>query len=106
MRLSFAQAAISLTFAGSAFSTVFVPHALEKRAPVVPTTLPGTWTYQGCYTENGPRTLSGPGTVSNTLMTAEYCIAFCDSQKMLYAGTEYSQECCKSLQSSLTFGVN
>jgi hypothetical protein len=95
MRYSIVQAATSLALIGSALSSVFVPHALEKRAPVVPNTLRGTWKYQGCYTENGPRTLSGPGTTSNTLMTAEYCIAFCDSQKMLYAGTEYSSECCK-----------
>jgi hypothetical protein len=96
MRSSFVHTAVTLTFVGSALSSIFVPNSIEKRAVVVPNTLPGTWKYQGCYTENGPRTLSGPGTTSNTLMTAEYCIAFCESQKMIYAGTEYSSECCKS----------
>jgi hypothetical protein len=95
MRSSFVQAAVFLAFVGSALSSVLVPSTLKKRALVVPNTLPGTWKYQGCYTENGPRTLSGPGTTSNTLMTAEYCISFCDNQSMLYAGTEYSNECCK-----------
>lgn len=74
-----------------------VAHTRDAALPptVVPATLPGTWTYQGCYTENGPRTLNGKMTASNTLMTDEYCISFCDQNGYLYAGTEYTSECCE-----------
>ncbi|KAG9238758.1 putative glyoxal oxidase precursor [Amylocarpus encephaloides] len=93
---SFIQAAVllmSVSPVRSKFNLDF-SSILHKRAPpVVPEPLPGTWQYQGCYTENGPRTLSGPGTASGTLMTDEYCIAYCDQQGYIYAGTEYSSEC-------------
>lgn len=98
MAPSIVQVAISLMLAGSTWASsnshVVV---LEKRAPpVVPSVLPGTWTYQGCYTDGGPRTLSGQTYASATNMTDAYCIGFCEQNGYIYAGTEYSSECCKS----------
>lgn len=70
---------------------------LAKRAAGPPGVLPGTWKYQGCYRDANPRTLSGPNYVDTVGMTAAQCIAFCERQNpgFIYAGTEYSQECCK-----------
>lgn len=105
MAPSFAQVAISVLCLGSsvfADSNVLVAPRLEKRyAEVLDTrvvkaaALPGTWTYQGCYTDPGPRTLAQNGYTNTTLMTTESCIAFCDNLGYIYAGTEYSSECCK-----------
>ena len=69
---------------------------LDKRAGVVSTTLPGTWTYQGCYTDPGPRTLADASYINTTGMTEQSCISYCSTLGYIYAGTEYSQECCKS----------
>ncbi|RDL36505.1 Uncharacterized protein BP5553_05857 [Venustampulla echinocandica] len=95
MAPSIVQAAVSLMFAGAALATLDSGSGyaaiLDKR--VVPSTLPGTWTYQGCYTENGPRTLQKASYASATNMTIEYCIGFCNQQGYFYAGTEYSSEC-------------
>ncbi|KAF4635308.1 hypothetical protein G7Y89_g2796 [Cudoniella acicularis] len=93
MAPSFVQAAISLMFVGSAWSKYDNGYAgvLDKR--VVPSTLPGTWTYQGCYTDSPVRTLNAASYVSPTNMTDEYCIGFCNQEGYIYAGTEYSQEC-------------
>jgi hypothetical protein len=67
---------------------------LDKRAAAVSSNLPTTWTYQGCYVEGtNRRLLSGPSYVNTTGMTDETCIAFCNMQYYIYAGTEYSQEC-------------
>jgi hypothetical protein len=95
MAPSIVQAAVSLLFAGSALADFDSSYLLGKRAdPVVPSTLPGTWTYQGCYTDPGPRTLGGLSFVNSTSMTDSMCISYCDGKGYIYAGTEYSQECC------------
>jgi len=95
MAPSIVQAAFSLLFAGAAFATSDSRYAavLDKR--VIPTTLPGTWKYQGCYTDGGPRALAGDMYANATGMTSESCIAYCDTKGFYYAGTEYSSECCK-----------
>jgi WSC domain len=41
------------------------------------------------------RTLTGGGYASDTLMTDEACITYCQSNGFVYAGTEYSSQCCK-----------
>ncbi len=103
MAPSIVQAAFSLLFAGSAFAnsdlgSVLVLEnryatVLDKR--VIPTTLPGTWVYQGCYSEGANRALGGQMYANATGMTIQSCIAFCDNLGAYYAGTEYSSECCK-----------
>ncbi|CAG8976444.1 hypothetical protein HYALB_00008033 [Hymenoscyphus albidus] len=111
MAPSLFQVAVALMFVGAAVSSsdngyghggglfkriaAAMPHTRDVALTpaVVPASLPGSWTYQGCYTDNGPRTLIGKATSSGTLMTDEYCIAFCDQNGYLYAGTEYSNEC-------------
>jgi hypothetical protein len=89
MAPSFVQAALL----GLLTTTVY-GGALSKRADV-PTVLPGTWKYQGCYADGAPRTLAGPAFANNTGMTARQCITFCDNQGYIFAGTEYSEECCE-----------
>ncbi|PVH75465.1 copper radical oxidase [Cadophora sp. DSE1049] len=100
MAPSIVQVAFSLLFAGSAFASSDVAYAplenryaavLDKR--VIPTTLPGTWAYQGCYSEGANRALGGQMYANATGMTTESCIAFCDSKGAYFAGTEYSSEC-------------
>ncbi|KAH6679413.1 WSC domain-containing protein [Halenospora varia] len=94
MAPSFVQAAVSLMFVGSVWANNGYAVVLDKRAaPVVPSTLPGTWTYQGCYTDIGDRTLTGTMYASGTNMTDEYCIGYCTQEGYIYAGTEYSSEC-------------
>lgn len=105
MAPSIVQAAVSLLFAGSVLASSDYGlyqaeshkrvglEVLDKR--VVPTTLPGTWQYQGCYSEGANRALGGPTYSNATGMTTESCIAFCDANAMLYGGTEFSSECCK-----------
>ncbi|KAG4437963.1 hypothetical protein IFR05_006544 [Cadophora sp. M221] len=58
----------------------------------IPTTLPGSWRYQGCYTEVG-RTLNGASYTNTTAMTDESCISFCSDRGFIYAGTQYSSQC-------------
>lgn len=41
------------------------------------------------------RTLTGGGYTNATGMTDEACIAYCEKAGYIYAGTEYSQECCE-----------
>lgn len=41
------------------------------------------------------RTLTG-ASYSNSTMTDEQCVAYCDSKGFIYAGTEYSSQCCES----------
>ena len=43
--------------------------------------------------DTGTRTLEGASYSSNTGMTDEACIAFCQSNNMYWAGTEYSSQC-------------
>ena len=103
MAPSFVQAAVSVLFAGSAWASVFDvdfnlgvdEELLVKRD--VPTVLPGTWQYQGCYTDQAPRTLGGPNFANTTGMTPKLCIDFCDARNYIFAGVEYSQECCEWL---------
>lgn len=67
----------------------------------------GGWTFRGCWTDNvNARTLTvgsvlvgAPG----TKMTIEGCLAACGGMGYVYAGVEYSAECCKSILSSLHF---
>ncbi|KAF8534900.1 putative glyoxal oxidase precursor [Trichophaea hybrida] len=69
-------------------------HNLYKRAVVVPSPLPTSWSYYGCYTDSvGARSLTGATYGSGTAMTDEACIAFCTQRGYKFAGTEYSQEC-------------
>lgn len=41
------------------------------------------------------RTLTGGGYASDTLMTDEACITYCQNNGFIYAGTDYSSQCCK-----------
>jgi hypothetical protein len=95
MAPSIVQAALSLCLVGSSFAALENRYSivLDKRAAGISSTLPTTWTYQGCYSDPGPRTLSGPSYVNSTAMTDETCIGFCSEQYYIYAGLEYSQEC-------------
>jgi len=43
----------------------------------------------------GNRALTGAQYFDGAAMTGEACIAFCQGKGFAYAGTEYSQECCK-----------
>jgi hypothetical protein len=104
MTISIIQAGLSLFFVSSAWASLdefdiglgssFAAVLDTRVTPLVSTNLPSTWTYQGCYADREPRTLSGPSYVNTTGMTDETCIAFCNTQYYIYAGTEYSQECC------------
>ncbi|KAF8853757.1 WSC-domain protein [Acephala macrosclerotiorum] len=62
------------------------------RALVPASNLPGTWNYQGCYTDVG-RTLTGTSYTNTTGMTDEACVAYCNINEFIYAGTEYSSQC-------------
>jgi hypothetical protein len=97
MAPSIVQAAVALLCVGSVLANMDSGYAigLEKRAAVIPSTLLGTWSYQGCYTDPGPRTLSGSSYTNTTSMTDESCISYCNNLGYYYAGTEYSQECCQ-----------
>ncbi|KAJ7720043.1 galactose oxidase [Mycena metata] len=65
-----------------------------QRRQSIPSTLPGNWSSLGCYTDNvGARTLTGPTFTDSANMTVENCIAFCDSDKFIFAGLEFMQEC-------------
>lgn len=46
------------------------------------------------------RTLTGAEFTNTTGMTVESCVSFCDSQSFIYAGVEFSQECCRPLVAS------
>ncbi|KUJ12265.1 uncharacterized protein LY89DRAFT_738058 [Mollisia scopiformis] len=94
MAPSIIQAAVSLFCVASAFASADSNAVvLEKRGGVVPSTLPGTWAYQGCYTDPGPRTLSASSYTTTTAMTDESCINYCSNLGYYYAGTEYSSQC-------------
>lgn len=89
-------------------------------ALVTPSTLPATWSSLGCYTYvpvetpltctlqatdvsplfssdnvGNVRTLGSASYTDNAAMTDESCITYCTNQGYIYAGTEYSSECCK-----------
>lgn len=48
-----------------------------------------------CRDSVNARALSGSAYTDGTAMTDEACTAFCTGGGYIYAGTEYSQECCK-----------
>jgi hypothetical protein len=48
------------------------------------------------------RTLTQGGYDDNVAMTDESCIAYCSMEGYIYAGTEYSSQCCKFI-SQLTW---
>ena len=67
--------------------------ATRRREPIFRTS---------CLTEdsdgvNGQRTLGAASYSDNAAMTDESCIAFCSSKNYVYAGTEYSSQCCQLL---------
>ncbi|KAF9484627.1 copper radical oxidase [Pholiota conissans] len=87
LALTLALAAVPLSSASEAV------HTLERRVSV-PTTLPGTWTFQGCVTDStGSRTLTGATTADGTGMTIENCINFCAASNWVFAGVEFGDEC-------------
>lgn len=66
----------------------------RRQSLTVPTTLPNTWTSQGCVTDSvGARTLGGASYTDGAGMTIESCIAFCDSKSFTFSGVEYSDQC-------------
>ncbi|KAH8807678.1 hypothetical protein F5884DRAFT_673669, partial [Xylogone sp. PMI_703] len=65
--------------------------AVQKRALIIPSDLPGNWTSKGCYTDVG-RTLTGSEQDATTT-TIESCISYCEKLGYIYAGTEYSSQC-------------
>jgi hypothetical protein len=70
---------------------------LHKRALTIPASPVTGWNFKSCWIDNtGSRTLNGASMTSNTL-TIESCINFCAAGNYVYAGMEYSDECCKSL---------
>lgn len=92
MAPSFVRAAIPWLLASSVLAASDYNTLSKRQATSV---LPDKWKYQGCYTDNNPRTLNGPNYVNGTGMTGAQCISYCDAKGYIYAGTEYSQECCK-----------
>ena len=57
----------------------------------------GTYVSQGCYSDssgnNSTHSLNGANYTSNSGMTVEACVGFCQSKKYGYAGVEYGQDC-------------
>ncbi|KAI1613238.1 WSC domain-containing protein [Exophiala viscosa] len=51
------------------------------------------WSYTGCGTDNYSNRILTGASESNSNMTNEVCIAFCESKGFTVAGTEYSDEC-------------
>ena len=85
---------------------------IEKRQSglLITKNLPGTWSSQGCYvwvptspfswdvltlSSDVGRTLTQAGYNDNIAMTQESCVAYCWNLGYIYAGVEYSAECCK-----------
>lgn len=89
-------ALLPVSSASSSHSHLHVKHnLLHKRGVNVPAGLPTPWTYKGCYSDSvGSRALGGANYQSGNAMTASACISFCDSKGYVFAGTEYSGECC------------
>ena len=88
-------------------STTTRPSTTMSTKTTSATAGPTAWAYQGCYTDSvAARSLSAgvqvPGGAG--AMTVEACTATCRASGYLYAGVEYSQECCKflSLESFFT----
>lgn len=73
-------------------------HLVSRDSPQVSTSLPDNWTYQGCFSDSvASRTLAAATDIDPTALTEESCIAFCASAGYIYAGVEYTQECCACL---------
>ena len=56
---------------------------------------PHSTDYEAHLSRDVGRTLTQAGYYSNTAMTDESCIAYCSSLGYIYAGTEYSSQCCE-----------
>ncbi|KAJ3544200.1 hypothetical protein NMY22_g2863 [Coprinellus aureogranulatus] len=79
----------------------------RHRRQSIPSSLPGSWTSQGCVTDNvdGVRTLTGPHFSSGDSMTIQTCITFCDAQNFVFAGVQASGECCENLAPSFIAAI-
>ena len=66
----------------------------RRGALVISNTLPGSWTSQGCWVDVG-RSLTQGGYDDNNAMTEESCITYCSNAGYIYAGTEFSSQCCE-----------
>jgi hypothetical protein len=78
-------------------SCLTVSNALAVQKVTRATTVnPSTWINMGCYVDVG-RTLSQGGYNDNNAMTVESCITYCASIGYVYAGTEYTSQCCKMI---------
>ena len=56
--------------------------------------LPKGWASQGCYSDElETRIFSGANYTSDTAMTVNNCISFCDGKKMIYAGVGSGSNC-------------
>ncbi|MCJ1478593.1 hypothetical protein MMC13_007274 [Lambiella insularis] len=61
--------------------------------PVQTVAAVGSYVSQGCYAEGkSARALASAG-YSNSSVTVESCVAFCQGKKYKWAGVEYAQEC-------------
>ena len=70
--------------------------ALEKRALAFPATPIAGWNFKACWIDSvGARTLTGASYINGNTMTIEVCINLCAGGNFIYAGMEYSDECCK-----------
>lgn len=77
-------------------SLAYALPSIKLRDVTVPANLPDGWSSKGCYIDStAARTLSAKSFTDTTGMTIEACITFCSNANYVYAGTEYSQECCK-----------
>ncbi|KAL5480284.1 hypothetical protein ACEPAI_1554 [Sanghuangporus weigelae] len=94
--------------AGGDIGPLFNPHirVAHAKRQSIPTSLPGSWTSQGCFTDDpASRTLTGATYADTTGMTVENCITFCSgsntgangipvqSSSFIFAGVEFGQEC-------------
>lgn len=76
-------------------STTRVSTTLTTSATAGPT----GWAYQGCYTDSVPARSLAAGTAvagGAGAMTVQACTTACRAGNYIYAGVEYSTECCKS----------
>ncbi|KAF4622575.1 hypothetical protein D9613_009394 [Agrocybe pediades] len=88
-----AFAVFALALSGTALASD--AHTLERRALVIPSTLPAGFKSQGCVLDNvngAGRTLQS-ATTSSPTMTIETCINFCNGQGFFFAGVEFADEC-------------
>ncbi|KAJ3530112.1 hypothetical protein NMY22_g8708 [Coprinellus aureogranulatus] len=101
-------AAIVLTVIPLSSASHHAPlHSYRHRRQSIPSSLPGSWTSQGCVTDNvdGVRTLTGPHFSSGDSMTIQTCITFCDAQNFVFAGVQASGECCENIAPSFIAAI-